>query len=797
MSDWIREQLFIELPNMWGAPDWAIPALIAGGLLFLLILYSYRVIKAPLWLKSCCGLLKTFAILLLVATLVEPMRSDMKPTPGANVFVVLADQSQSLQLTDPGQSSSRAEILKASLNREQAWQVRLGQDFEVRRYQFDTQISGVTDFDDYNAEGECSSIVTTLNSVAERYRNRPTAGMLLFTDGNATDLSGIDFSGNETDWSQFPPVYPVVLGEEKSGKDISVRRVTASQTNFEAAPVTIMAEISATGVAGESVVIELLDEKSNVLKTETVTDVQSDQSFAVRFQVKPEQRGVLFYQVRAFRKTEEGVFEKPEKSTEATLLNNSRLVMVNRGQGPYKILYVSGRPNWEFKFLNRALAGDDEIILHALVRIAKREPKFQFREKDSDANRIFTNTDDEKKEQVERYDEPVLLRVGKLNRGELSGGFPKTREELYEYDAVILDDLEAEFFTQDQKTLLQDFVSQRGGGFMMLGGMESFVEGEYHRTPIGEILPVYLSGVKQSSGYGEFKLELTREGKLEPWIRVRSTEQEEQIRLSEMPLLQTLNPVGALKPAASPLTIIQNTLDESGPALVTQRYGKGRTCALMIGDLWRWKLYQDSPDNEDLEKVWRQTARWLVGEVPQRVQVNSTRKLNNAVQPIEIAINVSDESYLPLDNADIIIEITPPVGEKVTLVASPNEAFSGKYVSNYVSRTPGIYRATVKASNPDGSEINQTETGWISEPVTDEFLSLNPNREFLETIAAKTGGEIVSLNALEEFVRSLPDREIPVVEPEIHSIWHKWSIFLLAVGLLVSEWGLRRWKGLA
>ena len=485
MIDWMREQFFIELPNMWGAPDWAIPALTAGALLFLLILYSYRVIKAPLWLKSCCGLLKTFAILLLVATLVEPMRSDLKPTPGANVFVVLADQSQSLQLTDPGQSSSRAEILKASLNREQAWQVRLGQDFEVRRYQFDTQISGVTDFDDYTAEGEGSSIVTTLNSVAERYRNRPTAGMLLFTDGNATDLSAIDFSGNETDWSQFPPVYLVVLGEEKSGKDISVRRVTASQTNFEAAPVTIMAEISATGVAGESVVIELLDEKSNVLKTETVTDVQSDQSFAVRFQVKPEQRGVLFYQVRAFRITEEGVFEKPEKSTEATLLNNSRLVMVNRGQGPYKILYVSGRPNWEFKFLNRALAGDDEIILHALVRIAKREPKFQFREKDSDANRIFTNTDDEKKEQVERYDEPVLLRVGKLNRGELSGGFPKTREELYEYDAVILDDLEAEFFTQDQKTLLQDFVSQRGGGFMMLGGMESFVEGEYHRTPIG------------------------------------------------------------------------------------------------------------------------------------------------------------------------------------------------------------------------------------------------------------------------------------------------------------------------
>ncbi|TWT60467.1 glutamine amidotransferase [Rubinisphaera italica] len=797
MSDWIREQFLIEFPNMWGAPDWAVPAFIAGGLLFLLILYSYRVIKAPLWLKSCCGLLKTFAILLLIATLVEPMRSDLKPTPGVNVFVILADQSQSLQLTDPGQSSSRADTLKATLNREQAWQVRLGQDFEVRRYQFDSQLSGVSDFDEYTAQGEGSSIVSSLNTIADRFRDRPTAGMLLFTDGNATDLAAADLSGTEIDWSQFPSVYPVVLGKEESGKDISVRRVTASQTNFEAAPVTIMAEVSASGIIGESVVIELLDEKSDVLQTEIINDVQNDQTFAVRFQVKPEQRGVLSYQVRAFRDAEQGVFEKPEKSTEATLLNNTRLVMVNRGRGPYKILYVSGRPNWEFKFLNRALAGDDEIIIHALIRIAKREPKFQFREKDSNANRIFTNTDDEKKEQVERYDEPVLLRVGKMNPGELSGGFPKTREELFNYHAVILDDLEAEFFTQDQKSLLQDFVSQRGGGFMMLGGMESFVDGEYHRTPIGEMLPVYLSGVRQSSGYDAYRLELTREGKLEPWIRVRSTEQEERLRLSEMPLLQTLNPVGALKPAASLLTIIRNSKSETAPALVTQRYGKGRTCALMIGDLWRWKLHQNAPDNEDLEKVWRQTARWLVGEVPQRVLVDSTRKLDNPIHPIEISIDVNDENYRPLDNADVKIEITPPDGEVVKLVASPNEAFSGKYTSNYVSRATGIYRAKVMTSNPDGSEISQSETGWISEPATDEFLTLKPNLEFLETIAEKTGGEIIKIDALEKFVRTLPDREIPVVEPEIHSIWHKWSVFLLAVGLLASEWGLRRWKGLA
>ena len=60
---------------------------------------------------------------------------------------------------------------------------------------------------------------------------------------------------------------------------------------------------------------------------------------------------------------------------------------------------------------------------------------------------------------------------------------------------MILDDLEAEFFTRDQMSLLQKFVSERGGGFLMLGGAESFHQGKYEHTPVGEMLPVYLDYV--------------------------------------------------------------------------------------------------------------------------------------------------------------------------------------------------------------------------------------------------------------------------------------------------------------
>ena len=35
-------------------------------------------------------------------------------------------------------------------------------------------------------------------------------------------------------------------------------------------------------------------------------------------------------------------------------------------------------------------------------------------------------------------------------------------------------------------------MSQRGGGLLMLGGLDSFAEGKYDRTPVGDLLPVYL-----------------------------------------------------------------------------------------------------------------------------------------------------------------------------------------------------------------------------------------------------------------------------------------------------------------
>src|SRR6185295_19207151 len=102
----------------------------------------------------------------------------------------------------------------------------------------------------------------------------------------------------------------------------------------------------------------------------------------------------------------------------------------DRDPRPKRVLYVAGRPNWEFKFLHRSVEDDKQIEMVALIRIARREPKFEFiGRKGEGGNPIFRGFG--KTDEEHRYDQPILVRVGMHDKNELRSGFPKTAEELF------------------------------------------------------------------------------------------------------------------------------------------------------------------------------------------------------------------------------------------------------------------------------------------------------------------------------------------------------------------------------
>ena len=298
------------------------------------------------------------------------------------------------------------------------------------------------------------------------------------------------------------------------------------------------------------------------------------------------------------------------------------------------------------------------------------------------------------------------------------------------------------------------------------------------------------------------KFELAREGWLQAWARLRDNELEEKARLDGMPGFLVLNRVRGLKPGASVIAAMRDEHGAEIPALAVQRFGRGRSAALMVGDVWRWGM-KDAAASADMSKAWRQLMRWLVADVPQRAELMVEPAADDANGAMQLQVRVRDESYRPLDDATVVVDVEPvhfgadgvDKPAPIRLRAEPTGTEPGLYQTTFVPRQTGGYRATAVVTNAVGAEAARAEAGWSTDMAAEEFRSLTPNVAWLEELAKKTGGEVVGAERLGAFVRGLPARKAPVMETALNPLWHTPVMFLIALACFLGEWGLRRSKG--
>jgi hypothetical protein len=337
----------------------------------------------------------------------------------------------------------------------------------------------------------------------------------------------------------------------------------------------------------------------------------------------------------------------------------------------------------------------------------------------------------------------------------------------------------------------------------MLGGMETFAQGKYQRTPIGDMLPVYLDQAEETNPPGPLRYDLTREGFLQPWARLRDNEGDEKARLQTMAPFQVLNKVKEAKPGASVIATVSDAQGNSYPALVVQRFGRGRSAALTIGDFWHWGFH-DAEAHHDMDKAWRQMMRWLVTDVPNRVELTAEPQPDDPNGAVLLQIRVRDRKFQPLDNASVTLQVQSVLAEPATaaqtnsihLQVEPSATEPGLYQATFMPRATGGYQATASVTNLDATEIGQAAAGWSTDLAAEEFRSLSPNVALLETVAKRTGGELVPIQKLERFTRELPHRTAPVMDSWTYPLWHTPAVFAVALTFLLSEWGIRRWSGL-
>ena len=693
-------------------------------------------------------------VAILVFILFRPTLILTSVVPQRNFVGILIDDSQSMRITDRD-GVPRSDFVQSTFGSEGSELLTaLSEKFTLRYFRFSRDPSRLNDMADLSYSGTATDLGNVMVRAQEELAGVPISGLVVISDG-------ADNSGEALAESLLPlqaanvPVYTVGLGEEELSPDVQISRVEMPRTVLVGTSLVVDVIVSHRGYSGRTVQL-VVEDTGQLLASEDVTFARDGEPVVTRVRIEAQDAGPRLLRFRV--SPQEG-----ERVTE----NNVRDVLVNVVNNAEKILYFEGEPRWEVKFLRRAVSEDENLQVVVLQRTA--ESKF--------------------------------LRLDVDDAEELAAGFPKTREELFRYRALILGSVEASFFTHDQLDMISDFVSRRGGGLLFLGGRNAFAEGGYQGTRLAEVLPVFLDD-ELSTGAGPYFDELfitpTRAGLTHPATQLGEDNSEAVIeRWEALPAVTTLNPITRVKPGATRLLSGGPERDrERQVVLAFHRYGRGKVIVLPIQDSWIWQMHADIPlEDQTHETFWRQLLRWLLDGVPDQVGAQSEREVVEPGQPVNLTIEVRDSAYAEVNNANVVAVVHDPSGDSITVPLDWDVEQDGHYDGGFPTTAPGLYEVVVRAMR--GADTVGTAVTYVDvAPSTDEYFDGSMRGSTLRRIADQTGGLFYTPESVANLPEDISLTGAGVTLTEERDLWDMPILLLLVLGLMGGEWGYRRKRGL-
>ncbi|MEJ2090055.1 MAG: VWA domain-containing protein [Gammaproteobacteria bacterium] len=538
-------------------------------------------------------MLQAAVVLGVIGLLAGPGLQTTKLQPGANHVAVLVDTSGSMAFPDTLADGAPSRISAARALAGGVLSETLTPLAEVATFGFDTsaaRVDAVTDLATGNAD---THLIAATDAVLSSFKGMPLAAVVVLSDGaDNDDLSAVDTAALA---SYGVPVHTIGFGPATLPGEAQLTDVQLAAEAPPASRVTARVVIEHAS-AGEAV-LKVRDMGRLIAADKVVLPAESP---TVRTEI-------------SFDAGEAGIreltFELEPPAGDRLAENNTLDRLLTVSERRRRILYLEGEPRWEYKFLRRAVAGDDVLELVSWLRTTDRK----------------------------------TYRQGVSGETELEGGFPTTRAELYGYDVVVLGSLDATTLNDEQHAWLEAFVSERGGSLLALAGRAALDDGRWDVQPLAAALPVHLAR-SDTPRYQPIKARArpTALGERSPFTQLYDAEGGDG--WATLPELGDLQRLGELKPAAT--TLLEVVVgEEVYPLLVTQPYGLGNTAVLATASTWRWQM-RTPPEDPRHAIFWRQLLRQLAESAQQRRSVNLALDGDGIV----IRARLKDAEYRPLEN---------------------------------------------------------------------------------------------------------------------------------------------------
>lgn len=750
--------------------QWPLAALLIVCLLaIVLIVFSLLRITLSLPRRLIIAGLQATAFAVLLTMLWQPSLLVQGAEKGENTVAWVLDSSRSMSITDALTSSKStsdpSSRFEAGARLISTIAVDDEADFEASLYTLGSELvarnsaNAVENTELTSRTLLASGLETLLSTVSES----ALAGVVLISDGS-DNSELVDAQWWQSIAAAGVPIHTVGIGNLFDPDDLQLSDVILP---LHAAPdALVKARLKIAHGKGGQARVRVFSGDELIAAEDIVLPDELRQSEHI-IDIPTGDRGI-----QQLEFTIEGDAESASAglSVDPDIRNNRQPRVLRIKDEPRRILYVEGEPRWEYKFLRRALDQQPGVKLVSLLRTS--------------ANKFY--------------------RQGVSDASELADGFPADREELFNYEAVIIGSLEAAELSTSQQSALRDFVSVRGGSLLMLGGRNGLADGGWGRSVTAAALPVLLDSNLNATTFDRQRSRIapTLSGFRTPWLKLADADTENVLAWEGLPALADGQSVGSVKPGA--VVLLERAAADSAsamlePLLVTQRYGRGQSLVFGTSGTWRWQMGLPSED-ERHERFWRQLAFALVDGVLPRISVQSSAQIYRDANSAVLSVTAYNADFSPLQQAELPVQVTGPDGgvKSVALVADAQHP--GVYTQRIETSMDGPY--AVMAMTPLGGEspqssVERAEDWWVQETGSAESFDAWQQRNFLQRVADVTGGNYLPLEDSDQLVQILAKNNSALKRELRLPLWNMPFFFLCLFVLKGVEWLLRlRWKRL-
>ncbi len=627
-----------------------------------------------------------------------------------------------------------------------------------------------------------------------RYAGTPVAGIIFFTDGvttkgNATIARAADFAK-----AKDVRLFFVGIGDDHEVRDLKLHDLQVEDIVYVNDRVIFEASLTGRGYKDMTLPIvlkvkdkdgkevELKDKDGKPIRENVQVD-PSGRPVKVRLKYQPTEPGEKLFIMQA----ELPKHGPGEKGPNPANLRLQRSIFVQESK-VIKVLLIEGSARYEYRFLKSLLERENQD--------KKQNRSIELKVLLLDADQNFWKQD----------------------RSAIAD-FPVNKQDLYEYDVVILGDADPGHPKLGEGRLrdLAAFVTLRGGGLLAVAGSQ-YMPRAYKKTALAAVLPIEIGVPPPDPDEIATGYQLKLIDRRHPIFRFNPDEgKNEEIWKRLMPIYWAARGykadkyanVLAVHPKLRAEGPVPRGVDEGHPLIIEHFPGLGRCMFFGFDETWRWRFREDELR---YNQFWIQTVRYLsrsrVSRTEVRAELPPPNQLNKAIKvTVRFPESLKLQGSKPGSRLELPEEVTVSVrqltgadggGVPVDDIKLARAGKTGRvYEGLLLHRTKGKYRLTlsdpdVKPYQPNGQ---QPFTEIEVEDPPGELVNLRLNREEMETAAKRTGGKVYSSADADDLLRELPPvtRVVSRISPlPPQAIWNQAVFFFAVLGLLTGLWILRK-----